>query len=244
MAIEIEKLNWDSDFLGYPVAKIEERSLSNNELEALEDKILNSDYRLAYYISDFKINESLFKKLEVKLVDVKTTFEKKLSENTYIHPSIIPFKENSPTDKMNELAIQTGIYSRFNIDPYIGKNKYEELYKIWLDKSVKKEMAKEVLVYMLEEKIVAYAVMTDAKGIANISIAAVDTNYRGMGIGLDIFRSCEGWAVQNGYTDIQIIAQGANKVACNLYLKLGYSIVTEKYFYHMWNKKVSRKSEN
>ena len=67
-------------------------------------------------------------------------------------------------------------------------------------------------------------------------MGAVDSIFRGKGIGRILFENAEKWAFENGYNEIQIVTQGDNKPACSLYESLGYKVDSMEYFYHIWRK--------
>ncbi len=76
-------------------------------------------------------------------------------ENNFIES----YKEKSPDTELIKLAIQSGIYSRFNVDEKIGKQKFEELYSLLLINSLKKEIAQEVLLISNETKITGFVTL-------------------------------------------------------------------------------------
>lgn len=137
---------------------------------------------------------------------------------------------------MINLAIQSGVFSRFNIDKMIGRDKFEELYRIWIIKSVNREIANEVIVYNHNDDIAGYLTIGEKNNRADLGMGAVDSKYRGKGIGRILFENAEKYAFDQGYEDIQIVTQGDNIPACKLYEKLGYSIESKEYFYHIWRK--------
>lgn len=102
------------------------------------------------------------KKFDLILVDKKTTYVKDINSASIFHNSIHSVNSSVSTpfkDKLIELAIQSGIYSRFNVDKKIGKEKYEEMYSLWMINSLNHKIAKEVLV-LLEK--------TDLKGFVTL----------------------------------------------------------------------------
>ena len=58
-----------------------------------------------------------------------------------------------------DLSVQSGAYSRFNIDTKIGKKKFEKLYHLWMINSTNRKIAKvglkndkdEALEYFLDQ---------------------------------------------------------------------------------------------
>ena len=228
------KLDWDSDFLNFNVCRINGFLENIEDLKAVDSIMDEKRFKLAYYSSVKELNFGNIESLEIKLVDKKTTFVKKINNSLTSHPLISLYESDFPSKKLLNLAVQSGIYSRFNVDAKIGKEKFEELYKLWIIKSVKKEIAKDVIVYRHDNDIAGYLTLGEKNNRADLGMGAVDLNYRGMGIGRILFENAEKLAYDYGYKVIQIVTQGDNIPACKLYEKLGYSVESMEYFYHIW----------
>lgn len=231
-------LKWDSEFFGYPVARITGPLEDKKQLNDLESLFHQQHGSLAYYSSQQPIKKDLIENsaLEILLVDKKTTFSKSINATLSIHPSVQPYSFLMSKPKLIELALQSGIYSRFNVDAKIGRNKFEELYKIWINKSIDKSIAKEVLVYTFENNIAGFVTVGEKNNRGDIGIIAVDADYRGKGIGTALMQSAESWLGQHNYKTMQVITQGDNTPACKLYQHCGYSIESIEYFYHIRNR--------
>ncbi len=230
------KLDWDSDFFDFNICRIQGLIENNEDLRAVDLKMNEGKFKLAYYSSAEELKIDDIDTLEITLVDKKTTFVKKINPELKSHPQISSYINDFPSSKVINLAIQSGVYSRFNVDKKIGRDKYEELYRLWIIKSVKREMADEVIVYNHNDDIAGYLTIGEKNNRADLGMGAVDSNYRGKGIGKILFENAEKWSFDQGYEEIQIVTQGDNIPACKLYEKLGYSVDSMEYFYHIWKK--------
>jgi len=233
-----EILRWDTDFFGYPVAKIHRNNLSDQELiECLA--FLKQDVRLVYYASANKIQDNtlLLKEFNGLLVDRKTTFYKEgCLSNAYSDKYTFEYNDNFNLHELLQLGIASGIYSRYKIDPNIEEIKYEALYKEWMINSIEGILADKVLVYVDDNTILG-VITLDLKSnhnLVNIGIISVRESARGKGIGKTLLRAAEEFAVKNKASKIQVVTQGANKAACALYNSYGYRIEKVEYFYHFW----------
>ena len=150
MKNSIIKLEWDSNFFGYNVGKI---VISDpkyfNKLE-FQSEIEN--YNLIYVYSKHEVNINGF-----KLVDEKVTFSQNLSNLKNIgnefDKEIRIFNENQ--DQLNdlkELAIESGVYSRFNIDKNFSNNEFQKLYNEWILNSLSKKNVFNVFVCLNDDK--------------------------------------------------------------------------------------------
>lgn len=231
-------LDWDSNFFGVTVARIEEPDLNEHELSKILFELTTSRVNLVYWPSKRELKNEVAKKLNGNFVDKKTTFT--INFNTLF------FDKTPPTDKIESytkcmsisdiksLAIQSGEYSRFAKDLNILREKFVALYSIWINRSLNREIAEEVLVIKDGEKIVGMVTLGNKNGLGDIGLIAVDSNYRGKKYGEKLVRAAQYWFIENKYKFGQVVTQGANIPACNLYKKCGYSIEKIEYFYHFW----------
>ncbi len=159
--------------------------------------------------------------LEISLVDSKTTFSKDINSELQIHSSVSSIGIDDFDKNIVDLAIQSGIYSRFNADPKIGKEKFEELYTLWIKNSLDRKIASEVFAFKEAGKITGIVTLVEKNGIADIGIISVDHTHRGKGIGKILMQSAESWFGNQGYAAIQVVTQGQNLPACKLYEACG-----------------------
>lgn len=238
MKHQIEILNWDSNFFNIKVSRINEIISDQVQLENILIELKRLGIELSYYsapnpLDNFELPSDFY---EFNLVDKKTTYLKKI-EKVDIHNKLVSeYDADYPDDKLINLAIQSGIYSRFNVDKKIGRKNYEKLYEEWIINSVNKKLAKKVLVYKEESGIIGFITLGVKNMIADIGIIAVDSDYRGQGIGKILMAAAENWFANNHYNQIQVVTQGDNLPACKLYETSGYKVTRMEYFYHLWTK--------
>lgn len=139
-----------------------------------------------------------------------------------------------PIADLEALAIQSGPYSRFSVDPKLPEEKFIELYKIWINRSLKKEIADEVLVIREGENVVGMVTLGEKDGKGDIGLIAVERDRRGRKYGEALVRAAQCWFIRRGYEFGQAVTQGGNIPACSLYKKCGYSVEKVEYFYHFW----------
>jgi dTDP-4-amino-4,6-dideoxy-D-galactose acyltransferase len=234
--MEFQLLDWDSSLLGKKVAKIKSNITSCDQLKQIVSMLRNKEVKLAYYESQIRLPYEVEQEYNGKIVDIKTTYFTKYKHNNDITlcNNIRPYESSIPISNMIRLAIQSGKYSRFNVDPNFPKNKFIAIYSIWIKKSIYKELAKEVLVYLEDNSVVGMITLGEKNNRGDIGLIAVDKNYRGKGYGKSLVRAAQIWFINNGYQTGQVITQGNNISACKLYSSCGYSVEKKTYFYHFW----------
>jgi ribosomal protein S18 acetylase RimI-like enzyme len=235
----ISILDWDSNFFGKKIGRAYGTINDERELQCMTELLKKQDLDLAYYSSDSPLADNLLssESYVVKLVDIKTTYAKQIDKNLAVDVSVVSYRPGYPEPELIALAIESGAYSRFKVDEKIGAEKFVELYKTWIINSVNKKIAKEVLVYKLNETIGGLVTLGEKNLRADIGIIAVDVSCRGRGIGASLMRSAESWfAAHSDFEVIQVVTQGANTAACSLYEHCGYKVDRVEYVYHFWRK--------
>lgn len=234
MSTAYEILKWDTDFFGFPVAKIYGDELSEQNLRTclLE---LKQKTRLVYYASSHKLEASdLMDEFNGLFVDEKITFYKEGVAEIKTDPHVLEYNDKLSFKELLNLGLESGIYSRYKVDPNIEEGKYEALYKEWVINSVNHRLAEKVCVYVLGNQIAGMITLGIKNNRADIGIIAVEEAARGKGIGKALLRSAEVFSHQKGLSQIQVVTQGINEPALALYRGAGYSIEKTEYFYHFW----------
>lgn len=236
--LEYQILDWDSNFFGFSVARINNPNLAKEKLvNSLSDLSLKG-IKLIYWPASNEYSENEITDLGGSLVDLKTTFKMDFDgvnpEDFISTDEVEAYSDSMPFESFEELAVQSGEYSRFAVDPRIPREKFFELYRIWIARSLKKEIAREVLVLRESNRVVGMVTLGEKDGRGDIGLIAVDASSRGKSYGEKLVRSAQRWFIKNGYTVGQVVTQGNNIPPCMLYKKCGYSVEKVEYFYHFW----------
>ncbi len=242
--MSFEILNWDSAFFGFKVAKILNPILTPDELTGILEELRAGNVSLVYWPSEDEAEKSRVaaEKCGGFLVDRKRTYVTNLSENLNT-PSLL-FREvefygrNQVSADLQNLAIASGVFSRFNVDSHFPRELFRRLYHLWIEKSVQGVDAQRVLVYRSGGRIVGMATVGPQFDRASIGLIAVDPEFSGRGIGTALVYAAKSWAFQNHFSISQVITQAANEAACALYKKCGYNVEKKADFYHFWLKEV------
>jgi dTDP-4-amino-4,6-dideoxy-D-galactose acyltransferase len=232
----IEPLEWDSKFFGYPIAKITVDQSGSEKLDQLFKDVTSGNFRLTYFFVppvEKEINERIIKKGGV-LVDQKTVFLKTTENHSEFSNHISELHSTEINERLIELALQAGIFSRFRIDKNFINNEYEKLYIEWITKSINKEISFTTLMARNGSDVLGITTLDDEVNFANIGLVAVDEAYRGRGIGRDLIHSADTIAFKRGFKEIKVVTQLQNKGACRLYEKCGFRIASITNVYHYW----------
>lgn len=234
----IEPLKWDTEFFGYPVAKISLNKNGSGNLDFLFRQLESDNYRVTYFFvppEEKGIISRILNKGGI-LVDQKTTFTKTSEKHNKFSDNIIEFQGEEINEKLIQLVLESGIYSRFRTDVNFKNKEYERLYIEWLDKSVKKKIAFKIFLAIKESDIIGITTVGVKENQADIGLVAVCESSRGQGIGYNLIQSADNAAFELGLKEIKVVTQLQNKRACHLYEKCNFQIENVTNIYHYWQK--------
>ena len=135
-----------------------------------------------------------------------------------------------------KLSFESGKFSRFNLDPNFENDKFQELYRLWIDNSISNIFADDLLVYLDQNEIIGFITYKTQDNIATIGLVAVSQNCQGKGIGSQLLKAVEHKLTNHSIKTLLIPTQQINEIACNFYKKQGYRIEETLFIKHYWKK--------
>jgi dTDP-4-amino-4,6-dideoxy-D-galactose acyltransferase len=232
-------LELDTKLFGFGVAKILPERLSLEELQTIIDELRNQNVHLAYWPSDStdEISQLAAKKLHGFLSSEQITYLvdlKKMIPSPLTAPEVEPYKEKKPNTELEQLALQAGTHSRFNLDPKLPQELFLKLYKVWIENSVNGSIASKVIVVNHDDKIAGMATLGEKNNRGDIGLLAVNSDFRGQKIGTKLVHATQAYFIEQGFSHAQVVTQKANAPACFLYEKCGFHKEKIENFYHFW----------
>ena len=183
-------------------------------------------YQLIYLFSTSEIETNH------PLVDQKATYKYPITTEKRVE---LNFYDNSfVSDQLLQLAIDSGEYSRFKMDKNIPHQKFIDLYTLWIENSVNKSFADNILMIEREGDIMGMITVSCDNKVGKIGLIAVNEKYRGLSIGSKLIEQCKYYFQLKNCTSIEVPTQKNNKGACNFYEKNNFTIKSIDYIYHCW----------
>ena len=237
----MQPLVWDSEFLGFPVARLAGRHLGLADLAVVMDAQRAAGTRLIYLMAEPADTETAAaaRHAGARLLDRKVTFVQVIGPTENLnnaHPAAARVASTVIfTPQLEALAWQRGEYSRFRLDERFAPLVFPNLYSHWLRASLTGELTRVVLAAVApagEE--VGLLTLHEEGGTASIGLLAVGATMRGRGVGQQLVDAARQQAAAWGCARLQVVTQRANAPACGLYTKCGFEAVWEQHVYHLW----------
>ena len=229
--MEIFPLDWDSEFFQLRIAKA--IVTSEDDVSGLFEQVgkLREQYDLIYIFSAPSLDVPLE---QAVLVDKKAIFTLSDPGCFVTDPHIACWGTSQGTEPLVPLALVSGKYSRFKLDPKLPVGSYERLYTRWIEQSVSRSIATEVFCYMVEGQPRGLLTL-DRKDDRNvIGLVAVDEDYQHRGIGRALVMHTVSYVHKYQGKSLSVTTQLDNVPACRLYSGSGFSLESVTKIWHWW----------
>ncbi len=232
-----QHLPWDTEFFGVATARVIGDTLTPDRAREIDQWCQSRKIRLLYFLarSNDVITTRTAEERGYRLVDLRTTFEKRLIDRVpAAHRAIGPF---IPSDLpvLQRIARTSYTDSRFYHDGHIPRATCDRLFENWTTQSCQGQ-SDQVLVAREAGQAVGYVTcdLDAATRWAAIGLIGVDESFRGKGFGRQLVESALAWAAQQGALGMTVVTQGRNIAAQRLYLQCGFVTRPVQRYYHKW----------
>ena len=230
----IEYLGWDSDFFQKKIGKVDITDESINLSRDIE-VAYNEGYSLLYAFGACEIDLNEYKSVvrEANLVDKKVIYKIDLQDKQFESNYLRDVTCDEVSADFENLAYESGKYSRFYLDKNFESHDFRRLYYSWIQKSLSKQIADRVFIIEDNEHVVGMVTLKIAE-TAQIGLIAVSAGMQGKGYGKLLINECLAEAVKHHCSYLIVPTQYDNRQACNFYEKCGFSIQSITNVYHFW----------
>lgn len=221
----IKHLPWDSEFFKLNIASVD-----------ASHEIADDDLQQFHMFYSFHSDENRnYENFHPSFREHKIIFEKHLQQLPDIDADIRSVGKNfEDLSTLQQLAYESGKYSRFNLDGNFAERQFKDLYNLWITNSLNRQFADDVLVIYVNDKIGGFVTYKINQEIATIGLIAVVPEFQGQGLGTKLLQRVEHLLFEKGIQKLQIPTQEANLEACKFYTKKGYSILSITPITHYW----------
>ena len=228
--MKIEALSWDSDFFGLRIGKAVVNSKDDVVLLSGYQGLRN-DFDLLYIFTTPTISIGLE---GFELVDNKVIYSKQVRGGRPLDCCARLFNDERPNASLYDLAIQSGVYSRFKLDNRFPVGSFERLYHRWIEQSVCGNMADAVFYVGDEDDMKGMLTLKIENEVGRIGLVAVNHGCRGNGYGTVLLDTAEYYLYTKQIQTIEVATQLDNTRACHWYEKNGFAKKSVTSIYHLW----------
>jgi dTDP-4-amino-4,6-dideoxy-D-galactose acyltransferase len=233
-------LDWDSQFFGCRIARLEGARLLPGDVGAIDDWCAAGRIDCLYFLAESGCPQTIAtaEANGFGFKDLRITYEWKSALGARgIQPQIgegVKVRAFTKPDlaRLVEIARASHTDSRFFFDQRFNRTRAAELYEIWIRKACESD---HVIVGESGGGPAGYLSCHVEDGRAgSIGLAAVDARFHGQGIGRAMIEAALQWFRENGITDIRVVTQGRNVAAHRFYQSAGFLTRTIECWYHKW----------
>ena len=232
-------LEWDTEFFGFRIARLDGERLARAEVPEIERWCDENDVQCLYFLATAHDAETIraAEAMGGHLVDVRVTFSRIAEEPRIRQPDGVVARSAQAEDLHSLLPIAEGSYedSRFFFDDDFPDQKCRELYRKWLWNSFEGH-ADEVRVATADGRPVGYVTchLREAGTTGEIGLVGVDETVRGRGVGRLVVDDAVAWFSRQSVQSIIVATQARNVGAQRLYQACGFRTVSVALWYHRW----------
>jgi dTDP-4-amino-4,6-dideoxy-D-galactose acyltransferase len=237
----LQLLQWDTDFFGVRIARLNEEGVTPEAMVEIEAKCLKMQVDCLYCLVNPSKNEivRLVEAHGFYLTDIRVTLDRALVATAgkwQATSPIIRLATGSDIPDLRGIAAANHRDSRFYHDGGFPLERCDELYATWIEKSCQ-GFSDAVLVADCGEGAVGYlSCHIRDNGVGNIGLVGVSSSCQGKGIGKQLLNESLRWFAAAGVSQVEVVTQGRNLTAQRLYQKNGFLTSQVELWYHRWFK--------
>ncbi len=237
-------LEWDSDFFGYRIARVNSYKLDADNLRDIHSWCQANQIDCLYFQagSDDAATIRQAEDNGFRLVEIRLIMERKLDDwrpesRAHDAPGVLirPARdEDLPV--LIKIAANSYLDSRYYFDPCFSQDKWQAFYSTWVKQSCSGG-ADLAIVAEINGQAVGYITGNIDKSDASLGIyelTGVEPQARRSGVGQELFRSGLDWFSQHGVHHVRLATQGRNIQTQRMVQRNGFITQACRIYYHKW----------
>jgi dTDP-4-amino-4,6-dideoxy-D-galactose acyltransferase len=169
------------------------------------------------------------------LVDVRLTLDASVRPSQPATDPRVRTATAADLEALEALARVSHRNTRFYSDRRFERAKADELYATWIRRSLKGELAEQVLVTCEGDAVLGYvSLYTASPDTGQIGLIAVSAQAQGQGRGDLLLREAFRWLEHRALTRVQVVTQGRSAPSVRFYEKCGFRSRLVELWYHLW----------
>jgi dTDP-4-amino-4,6-dideoxy-D-galactose acyltransferase len=233
-----ELLDWDSEFFGFPIARVRGSVLTDASAASIDAWCEEREIHCLYLLADADDPETarVAGSSGYRQVDVRLTLRHELEPLPHRgSDALVRDADGDDIPWLRELAARSHDHSRFFHDPGFDRRRCGELYATWMEAGTR-DPDRWVLVAELEGSPVGYQLITPGEdgGTTQMNLLAVDEAHRGRRLGRTLLAEGLRRAHSHGSTAVETATQERNEASLQAHLALGFTGTRRQVWHHKW----------
>lgn len=235
----VQLLTWDSEFFGLRVASINGNKLSKEEDLEIQEWCRDNRIDCLCFLAESSDARTIRVAEEsgFHFVDIRITLDLTIAAMPSVwKPQSASIRLADVTDipALRPIAACNHLGSRFYSDGRFPRERCDELYATWIEKSCT-GFAEAVLVPVTDGEAVGYlSCHLRDTGIGQIGLVGIARPFRGKGLGQQLLDESLCWFAAAGVSQVAVVTQGSNISAQRLYQGSGFMTKSVQVWYHKW----------
>jgi ribosomal protein S18 acetylase RimI-like enzyme len=230
-------LPWDSSFFGLRIGRLTAARLSPRLLAEVLEWCRVHQIDCLYFLAGPDHSETIqlaegasFRFVDVRLTLTLSAFPEETRENA--EGGVRLFRETD-LESLKAIARRSYFDSRFYFDGGFPKQRCDDLFATWIERCCR-GWANAVFVAELDGAVAGYCTCHIEGGTGSIGLVAVAAQAQGRSLGRRLIAAAICHVRQQGIDRLQVVTQGRNVKAQQLYQKCGFVTDSVMLWYHKW----------
>jgi len=236
----IEFLPWDSQFFGRRIGRLNSAPQAEREWQTILEEARSQSLDCIYLLlnADDASGIRSAQCAGFQLVDIRLTLGRELSgereSSVAIPPGAILRRANElDLPALQAIARQSHTDTRFFTDIHFDLARSAEMYAVWIAKSLG-DFAQVVWIPEINNQPYGYLTCRLENDLGVIGLVGIAPQVRGQGLGLALLHTGLGWLQAAGVHRVQVVTQGRNLPALQLYQRGAFQVDKVQLWFHKW----------
>lgn len=242
---------WDSAFFGFPVARVQEETLTPEMADEIDHWCIANRVQLCVFLADSQDLPTAHLAIQhgYQMLDFRLMLDHDMT--TPIPPPKRQTRTYQPSDlaELERIAHESFLDSRFLIDPFFpAKERSKDMYVQWIRRrsgglyAVSSFSPADHIVIAEDDAGEPVGFVTcllrppnaDGVVVGSVDLVAVDQRARGLYIGESMVSAALAWFKQQNCQRVEVVTQGRNVRAQRVYQRCGFLARRAHTWYHKW----------
>jgi GNAT superfamily N-acetyltransferase len=229
-----ERLDWDSTFFGISIARAVPTRVDTATCAAILDWCRAERIDCLYFLADADSDVRPLEDASFRRVDERVTIELQPIPPPAAPPSGTRAARESDIATLRDIAGSAHYDSRFYNDGRFNRERCDELYRVWIEKSCQ-GWADHVVVAENDGEAIGYlTVHLREPASATIGLVGVRQDCRGQGVGQRLMAGALAWIASQPVSRVWSATQGRNAASQQFFQKAGFRLTHRAIWYHRW----------